>query len=137
MDLLHGGVFSKFPKLQIGLVEAHTAWLPGWLASLDEHWDRAKSSHKDLQQWPDKGELSPTELFRRQGFIVSFPDDNWVDKTIDFVGENNVLVCTDYPHPQTRYNMLNKFQESYPDLSDDVRRKVLGENAKRIFNLDI
>src|SRR5262249_9190823 len=38
MDLMYGGVFSRFPKLQIGFVEAHTAWLAGWLDMLDQQW---------------------------------------------------------------------------------------------------
>jgi predicted TIM-barrel fold metal-dependent hydrolase len=135
MDLMYGGVFSRYPKLKLGFVEAHTAWLPGWLAMLDQQWARALSTFKSLDGWGDV-ELEPTELFRRQGFIVTFPDDNWVDKAIEYVGVDNVVVSTDYPHPQTRYNLVEKFDECYGGVSPEIRRKLLGENAVRIYGLN-
>jgi predicted TIM-barrel fold metal-dependent hydrolase len=133
MDLMFGGVFNRFPKLPIVFVEAHIAWLPGWLASLDQQWNRAKST-QDLSDWVD-ADLTPTELFRRQGLIVAFPDDLWVQQTVDHLSAENVLICSDYPHPQARYNVVRQFSEKYPALAPDVRNKILGGNAAKIFGL--
>jgi predicted TIM-barrel fold metal-dependent hydrolase len=134
MDLLYGGVFSRFPQLKFGFVEAHTAWLPGWLAMLDQQWLRALSTFNNLDEWGDT-DLGPTELFRRQGFVVSFPDDRWIGETISFIGVDNVVMSTDYPHPQTRYNLVQQYDDNCGNLGTDVRRKVLGENAARIYGL--
>ena len=134
MDLLYGGVFSRFPTLKFGFVEAHTAWLPGWLAMLDQQWARALSTFKNLDEWGDTA-LGPTDLFRRQGFVVSFPDDLWINQTIQFVGADNIVISTDYPHPQTRYNLVQQYDENYGQLGEDIRRKILGENAMRIYGL--
>jgi predicted TIM-barrel fold metal-dependent hydrolase len=134
MDLIYGGVFSRHPKLKFGFVEAHTAWLPGWLAMLDQQWPRALSTFKDLDAWGDTS-LGPTDLFRRQGFVVSFPDDVWIEETIQFIGVDNVVISTDYPHPQTRYNLVQQYDDNYARLGADVRRKILGENAARIYGL--
>jgi hypothetical protein len=134
MDLIFGGVFSRYPNLKFGFVEAHTAWLPGWLALLDQQWARALSTFKNLDEWGDT-DLHPTDLFRRQGFVVSFPDDNWIRETIEFVGVDNVVISTDYPHPQTRYNLVQQYDHNYGKLGDEVRRKILGDNAIRIYGL--
>jgi len=134
MDLIYGGVFSRHPKLNIGFVEAHTAWLPGWLAMLDQQWARALSTFKDLSEWGDT-ELAPTDLFRRQGFVVSFPDDNWIAETVNLIGPNNIVMSTDYPHPQTRYKLVQLYDDHNSGLGEEVRRKLLGENAVRIFGL--
>ena len=47
-----------------------------------------------------------------------------------------MTVCTDYPHPQTRYGAVEMFHERQSHLTESVRRKVLGGNAVRIFNLE-
>ncbi len=134
MDLIVGGVLERFPRLQFGFIEAHTAWLPGWLAHMDSLGSWLASSKRGA-----KGErymsLRPTEFFRRQCFLASFPDDAWILETIKYVGEDNVVLCTDYPHPGTSYQMRETFDKAYPGFSEPVRRKLLGGNAERIFSL--
>ena len=134
MDLMLGGVFNRFPKLKMVFVEAHIAWLPGWLASMDQQWARIKSV-QDISDWQDT-DMTPTELFRRQGAIVAFPDDVWLNETINYVGADNILICSDYPHPQTRYQLVQEFASNYPALSPNVRQKILGGNATHIFGLN-
>ena len=134
MDLIFGGVLERFPRLNFGFVEAHVAWLPGWLALMDSLWPKTSSFFTQMKGTGGLS-MSPTNFFRRQCFIVAFPDDVWVEENVKYIGENNVAVCTDYPHPQTRYNLLKQWDEHQPQLSLTVRRKVLGENAARFFKI--
>ena len=135
MDMIGGGALERFPGLKVGFVEAHVAWLPGWLATMDSIWPRVSTMYDETG---GTGTLSmtPTEFFRRQCFIVAFPDDAWIAEVVKYVGEDNVTVCTDYPHPQTRYGAVEMFHERQSHLPESVRRKVLGGNAVRIFNLE-
>ena len=135
MDIIGGGVLDRFPELQVGFVEAHLAWLPGWLALMDQLWPRL-CSHKKEEAGTGDLSMTATEFFRRQCFITAFPDDVWMLEAARYVGEDNIVVCTDYPHPGTRYGMVSLLDQSYPDLSEDVRRKFLGGNAERIFRLN-
>ncbi len=132
MDLIGGGVLERFPELQVGIVEAHVAWLPGWLATIDGVWPRISTGFKSSA---GTGTLSmkPSEYFQRQCFIVAFPDDAWVEEVVHYVGEDNVMLCTDYPHPQTRDTPQETLKEHAPSLSDRARTKVLRENAMRVF----
>jgi predicted TIM-barrel fold metal-dependent hydrolase len=134
MDLIMGGVMERFPRLSFGFVEAHTAWLPGWLAQMDDlgSW---LASNKRGRKGERHMSLFPTEFFRRQCFVVSFPDDAWIPEAVTYIGPDNVTLCTDYPHPGTAAAMAATFRESHPDLTGDVQAKIIGGNAVRIFRL--
>jgi len=134
MDVIGGGVLERFPNLQVGFVEANVAWLPGWLASMDSLWGWL-SNGKRQPKGTRAMSLTATEFFQRQCFIVAFPDDAWIGEVVQYVGEDHLVLCTDYPHPGTSYHMMDTFNEKYQDFSDEVRRKLLGGNAERIFSL--
>ncbi len=54
---------------------------------------------------------------------------------VDYLGDNNVVFSTDYPHPDSKFpHAVDKFL-SMP-LSDEVRRKFLWDNCVRLYNLD-
>ena len=55
---------------------------------------------------------------------------------IRYVGENNLTMCSDFPHPQTRERAVEMLGEHHPDMDESVRHKILGGNAARIFRLD-
>ena len=134
MDVIGGGVLERFPRLQVGFVEANVAWLPGWLTSMDSLWGWLSSS-KRKPKGTRAMSLTATEFFRRQCFIDAFPDDAMVPEVVNHVGEDNVVLCTDYPHPGTTYRMAETFRSNYPELPERVKRKLLGGNAERIFGL--
>jgi predicted TIM-barrel fold metal-dependent hydrolase len=93
------------------------------------------SSHKRQKKGTKTMSLTASEFFRRQCYIVAFPDDTWIPQCMEHVGEENVVLCTDFPHPGTTYRMKETFSENYPDLSGATQRKLLGANAERIFGL--
>lgn len=68
-------------------------------------------------------------------------------KLLKFVGEDNVLWGTDsvfYGAPQDQIQAFRTFQISdefqerygYPVLTDDIKRKILGLNALRLYDID-
>lgn len=132
MDVLLGGVCERFPRLTIGLVEAHVAWLPGWLAILDDQFPRVSSLFTERG---GKGPLSlrPSEYFQRQCFIVAFPDDTMLKEVTDRVGDDRVIISSDYPHPQTRYDLVKTLHETHPEIGPDLEAKLLHANASAIF----
>ncbi|NRA07675.1 MAG: amidohydrolase family protein [Myxococcales bacterium] len=135
MDVIGGGMLERFPELSVGFVEAHVAWLPGWLALMDSIWPRISSGYKSSE---GTGTLAhpASEYFRRQCFIVAFPDDAWIPEVLRYVGEDNLTFCTDFPHPQTREEPERTLRERHAALGEATLAKVLGGNAARIFHLD-
>ena len=71
-----------------------------------------------------------------------------IGKLLLYVGENNVLWGTDAiwtakPQPYVdafwSFSITPQFQMQYgyPELTDDIKRKVLGLNSARLFNIDV
>jgi predicted TIM-barrel fold metal-dependent hydrolase len=80
--------------------------------------------------------LFPSEFFRRQCFVAAFPDDAWLPEVVKYVGEDCVVLSSDYPHPGTSYGLLKALDASYPELTDSVRTKLLCSNASRFFGVE-
>ncbi len=135
MDIIGGGVLERFPRLQVGFVEAHVAWLPGWLTLMDQLWPRLSTHYKE-ETGTRNLSLRPSEFFRRQCFIVAYPDDVGISETAKCIGEENIVLCTDYPHPGYRSGLASTLNAAYPELSENARSKLLSGNADRIFRLD-
>ena len=133
MDLILGGVLDRFPKLRVGMAEANVAWLPAWLALLDDKWENARTRGVESRKGLIDFTRSPSDQFRRQGFVVAFPDDLWLEETIKYLGPDNVMIGSDFPHPATRPNMVRTFDAANGSLSQEVRRKILSENAVRVY----
>jgi uncharacterized protein len=123
-----GGVLERFPNLRVAFLEGNCAWLPWLLYRLDE---RAKL-HGALADVP----LSrrPSEYFLNQCFISVDPDEYLVSDVINRIGDDNIVISTDYPHIDAHFpHALDEFLE-IEDLSDRSRRKILWDNCARLYN---
>jgi predicted TIM-barrel fold metal-dependent hydrolase len=125
-----GGVLEKFPNLRVAFLEGNCAWLPWLLYRLDE---RAKL-HGPLADVPLS--KKPSEYFLRQCFISLDPDEYLVSDVIKRIGDDNLVISTDYPHIDAHFpHALDEFL-AIEDVSDMSRRKILWDNCKRLYNLE-
>jgi len=75
----------------------------------------------------------PSEIFRDHCYGCFIHDPVGL-QLIDFIGVDNVMIETDFPHNSTWWpHSMDKAREWCNDLSDDVRHKVLRGNAERLF----
>jgi predicted TIM-barrel fold metal-dependent hydrolase len=96
-SLMVDGALERHPTLRVAFLESGTAWLPYWLARLDQHREwMAGSECKDLR-------LSPSEYFARQCVICSDPEDTLVGVTTAHIGADHVLWASDFPHPDAEF----------------------------------
>ena len=80
--------------------------------------------------------MTATEYFRRQCFISAEPDDTLLYQVVDYLGEDNILFGTDFPHPDAQYpNAVRTFLDM-PKLSRDTLQKALWDNALRFYGFD-
>ena len=132
MDVILGGVTVRHPKLNIGLFEAHLAWIPGWVEMLDHVGDRYPAARPDP-------ELKASDLFKRQFFVSAFPDDIGLADFIERIGLENLVYSSDWPHKtlpdaSTQSCMLDDFNDR-TDLTAEQRTQILGPNAQRWLGL--
>ena len=125
------GLLEKFPKMRISLLEGNAGWLPFWLGRLDDHCLR----NKRQGMWFDSEglPLKPSEYFKRQGFVACDPDEFGLKGSVMLVGEDNIVWNTDYSHPDAPDpdKAVPDFLEQ--DLSESAKRKILWDNAARLY----
>jgi predicted TIM-barrel fold metal-dependent hydrolase len=139
-QLILGGVFERHPKLRYILTESGCAWAPGLLRRMDGVHMSMKAGATGEVDFSKSFVLpEPPSFYARRNcwYGASFPTLRDVDGR-DFVGVDHILWGNDYPHyegcyPHSRENMRLAFSTVAPD---EVR-KMLGENAARLYGFDL
>ncbi len=98
----------------------------GWLDRMDRHFDDVGMNDTGLS-------TRPSEIFRRQCFISFEPVEGTLKYLADYLGSENILWATDYPHA-----------DGFPDAANLIKRmglppqtlaNVLAGGAKRYYGL--
>jgi predicted TIM-barrel fold metal-dependent hydrolase len=98
-SLICEGVFTKFPRLRVVLMESGFTWLPGYLWRLTKYW---RGLRMEIP-WVDR---SPTEIVRESVRFTLQPVDappeaEQFARLLDHMGSDELLLfSTDYPHWQ-------------------------------------
>lgn len=132
LTLCGDGVLERFPQLKVAFLEAGCGWLPYWLERMDEHWE-----HYSLGKARTTAE-PPSAYFKRQCMVSCEAGEELVGSVVEHVGEDYVVMATDYPHPDA----VDKFPERTvgdltrnAELSDVAKRKILWDNPARLFGI--
>ncbi len=124
-----GGVLEKFPRLRVAFLEGNCAWLPWLLYRLDE---RAKL-HGPLADVPLS--KKPSDYFLQQCYISVDPDEYLVTDVVRRIGDDNLLISTDYPHIDAHFpHALDEFL-AIEGLSDSSKGKILWDNCVRLYRI--
>ena len=130
VNIICSGMLERFPELKIVSVESGAGWVPFILEALD--YEMAENAPKLREELS----LSPSEYFKRQIYATTWFEHRNLAALIDSVGEDNIMFETDFPHPTCLYpDPLKTADHNLADLSEPVQRKVLGENAARLYHL--
>jgi uncharacterized protein len=132
MDLTIGGVLERFPQLRVGIVETHVAWLPGWLALMDDLQPR----HLEWLHLKNPLKMLPSEYFKRQCYITAFPDDPMLGTVIDLIGDDRIAISSDFPHKNSRRDMVAIFKGLHSDLSEESQKKILSTNMFSMLGVE-
>ncbi|MCH8086905.1 MAG: amidohydrolase [Chloroflexi bacterium] len=123
-----GGVLEKFPQMRVAFLECNASWLPFWLWRMDEH-------HEHRQEQASKYlSMKPSDYFKRQCYLVIDPDEEPAKYALDWIGDDNFIFSTDYPHPDGKYPFSTEAFLKLP-LSDEAKRKVLWDNCARLYGV--
>ena len=130
-NLLYSGVLERFPQLKITSVESGAGWIPFVLEALDYELQEATQDRTGLS-------MKPSEYFRRQIYACFWFEQKGLTAALDAIGPDNLMFETDFPHPTCLYpDPLGQAAGVLAKMSPDVRRKVMSENAARVYSLPI
>ncbi|MCL0101864.1 amidohydrolase [Dehalococcoidia bacterium] len=128
-SILFSGILERFPRLRMGSAESGLGWVPYLLETSDHQWERQKL-------WRLGMELKPSDYFRRQCFV-----NFWYEvvglKLREFIGIDNIMWLSDFPHPTCTWPTSQEYiARGTGDLTDEERRKILVDNAVKLYHLE-
>ena len=80
-------------------------------------------------------DMKPSEYFARQCYVSTETDGELLHHLVEFLGDDNVVLSTDYPHADSNYPHAVESFLAYDKVSDETKRKVLWDNCARLYNL--
>jgi predicted TIM-barrel fold metal-dependent hydrolase len=125
--VLAGGVFERFPGLRAGFLEGTCGWLLWWLWRLDEEWEKFGAGERVQLRMP------PSEYFRRHCAVATDPEESLVRQVIEAVGDDNIVLSSDWPHDDALYPHAIETFLAMVGLSEESKRKVLWDNCARLY----
>jgi len=134
VNLCMSGMFDRWPNLRIVSAESGIGWIPFILESLEYQLDEMVTdpAERAVQQ------RRPTEYFRDHVYVTFWFERVGPSKLLEDVGVDNVMIETDVPHPTCLYpGAREHFAAVLEGLAPEVRRKVLQDNAARVYNLPL
>ena len=79
----------------------------------------------------------PSDVLRESNMYFSLESgESQLAATVDYVGSDHFVYASDIPHWEQRVPREPAPSQDHPDLSDEVKEKILRKNAKRLFDLN-
>jgi uncharacterized protein len=123
------GVFDRFPRLSVVVLESQAGWIGYFL-------DRADAIYGGTTLGATvRLREKPSYYFKRQCYISADPDERTIAAMMDVVGEKKFFWASDYPHPDHPGNYLEELRGLIAPMRDSAKRAILGENVARVYKL--
>jgi len=129
LAIIGGGVLDRFTKLRVAFLEGDSGWLPWWIDRLDGHYEKLAN------QVPAKAR--PSEYIKgSQCYFGCEGGEHTIAYTAGVIGEDRLLFASDYWHWDGKFPGAVSEIADRKDLKASLKRKLLGENAARLYRLN-
>jgi uncharacterized protein len=129
-SMMHTGMPARFPDLKIVFTEAGIAWVPMMMWRMDRN-------HAEYRRVVPFLKERPSDYIKRQMWFCTQPYEEpqiaqqFIETMLMYDGVDRTLFASDWPHhdfdhPQSILSL---------PMSVEQRRKVMGENAVKLFKL--
>ena len=146
LSWIFSGLFQRYPDIKIALSEGSIGWIPWFLERSQQVLETQKHWVAKGQQYQGSAEGAhainvDTDVFKiniyedyRNHFYGCFIDDQTGLHMLDVIGEDNVMIETDYPHSDTTWpHSIKLAHERLAGLDPEVQYKILRGNAERLY----
>jgi predicted TIM-barrel fold metal-dependent hydrolase len=123
------GVFDRFPRLKVVVLESGAGWIGYFLDRAD-----AIFTGTPIAQTVRLKE-KPSVYFKERCFISADPDERTIAGLMTLVGEDKFFWASDYPHPDHPGNYLEELQGLVAPMTESGRRGILGANVAKAYGL--
>ena len=127
-QLVFGGVFDRFPDVQVVFAEAGIGWVLPWLQDAEALYDLYGSLLDPIEHRPS--------YYWRNNCYGTFQADELGLAHVDVLGADRIMWAADYPHSEGTFGFSRKAMKVvYDTLGEEDAKLVLGGNAKRLFRI--
>ena len=135
VQMILAGVFDRFPKLRIFWAETQVAWVPSFLESLDDSYERNRHWAKRLLGL-EPLKCQPSEYIREHCWW-GFNRDVFGMKVRGEVDVNKLMWGSDFPHAISDWpHSDHLLEEMFAGVPEGERNKMLVSNAVEYFHLE-
>ena len=129
-SLVIEGVFERFPKLKVVMIEGGFAWAPALAFRLDKLFERMRGEVPHLKR-------RPSEYIRDHVYFTTQPmeepdDRRHVLDVMEWIGWDKLLFASDYPH----WDFDDPFRAFPAGVTPEQHRRICTENGKSVFRIN-
>jgi predicted TIM-barrel fold metal-dependent hydrolase len=123
------GVPERFPDLRLAFLEAGCGWAPYWMERMDDEYAKRAVEAPVLKK-------KPSDYVRSGRIYFSCEADEWLlPQAVRLVGDGQIVYASDYPHWDHSFpGSIGEIRDR-GDLTDAEKRKILADNARRLYRL--
>ena len=131
-SILCDGVLEKFPRLKIAFLEAGCGWPPYMMDRLDYGYE-TRGAHA----FPKIKKKPSAYVTDCPVYVTCEPEETSLKHVTEVIGEDRLMFPSDYPHERVYGEFLKDIPEllARPELSDQVKQKILYDNAKVFYRI--
>lgn len=131
-ELLFSGLYDRFPKLRIVLVESNIGWIPTLLEQTDDMYMR----YRFFTQAATRIKGTPSEIFHKH-FWATFMVDTVGIELRHRLNIDHLMWSTDYPHSGSDWpNSRVTIERVFRGVPKGEVKKMLHDNVKALYRLD-
>jgi uncharacterized protein len=124
------GIFDKFPRLKVVVLESGGGWIGYWLDRIDAVYGhtfigtRVPIEHK------------PSDYFRERVWISCDPDERTIPALAERFGADRFMWASDFPHADHTPEYITDLDGLAAAFNEPSRRQFLGDNARALYRID-
>jgi predicted TIM-barrel fold metal-dependent hydrolase len=121
--MLFDGVFDRFSRLRVGVIEQGAIWVPSWMRQMESAFEAFVKHEERVRSL----QLRPSEYVRRSMKFTPYPteDVGWI---IEQAGVETVMFNSDYPHVEGGRRPIERFERSIGNVPESVRQAFYCDN---------
>ena len=128
VSLFNYGLFDRFPKVKLVVLESQAGWTGHILDRMDAVWRGPLGKTTGMKE-------SPKTYFNRQCWVSADPDEQMASAVINAVGSDRFFWASDFPHPDHISHYMQALGDMIAPLPEESQRQILWENASKAYNL--
>jgi len=127
--IIFSGMLERFPRLKVLSTEHDIGWIVHFIRRMDRAYERFHLSE------PTSLKMPPSEYFKRQVY-ATFQDDPIGIATRQFLGADNFLWASDYPHVDSTWPHSKwVIEQHFAGVSEEDKQKILCDNTVKLYGI--